>query len=67
MSNFEHPGVPFLTDRPKPDLLRYPLAAQTNTEDTIMPGNGKPRLHPTQSLLPRGRILLVDEDEKDLK
>jgi DNA-binding NtrC family response regulator len=33
----------------------------------MMPGNNKPSLHPTQSLLPRGRILLVDEDEKDLK
>jgi DNA-binding NtrC family response regulator len=33
----------------------------------MMPGNGKPPLHPTQFLLPRGRILLVDEDEKDLK
>ena len=32
-----------------------------------MPGNGKTPLHPTQFLLPRGRILLVDEDEKDLK
>ena len=33
----------------------------------MMPGNGKPPLHPTQFLLPRGRILLGDEDEKDLK
>ena len=32
-----------------------------------MQGTGKPLLHPTQSLLPRGGILLVDEDEKDLK
>jgi hypothetical protein len=32
MSNVEHPGVLFLTDRPKPDLLRYTLAAQANTE-----------------------------------
>ncbi len=33
----------------------------------MMPGDNKPSLHPTQPLLPRGRILLVDEDEKDLK
>jgi hypothetical protein len=32
MSSFEHPGVLLLTDRPKPDLLRYMLAAQANTE-----------------------------------
>ena len=32
-----------------------------------MPGNGKPHLHPTQSSLPRGRVLLVDEDAEDLK
>jgi DNA-binding NtrC family response regulator len=35
--------------------------------DPMTPDNNKPSLHPTQSLLPRGRILLVDEDEKDLK
>ena len=33
----------------------------------MIPGNDKPTLHPTQPLLPRGRILLVDEDERDLK
>ena len=33
----------------------------------MMPGNDKPPRQPTQFLLPRGRILLVDEDEKDLK
>ncbi|MGO8788450.1 MAG: response regulator [Terriglobia bacterium] len=33
----------------------------------MMPGNDKLPLPPTQFLLPRGRILLVDEDEKDLK
>ena len=33
----------------------------------MMPGHGKPFLHPTQSALPRGRALLVDEDEKNLK
>jgi DNA-binding NtrC family response regulator len=33
----------------------------------MVPGNNKSSLHPTQSTLPRGRILLVDEDEKDLK
>ncbi len=33
----------------------------------MMPGNDKLPLHPTQFLLPRGRILLVDEDERDLK
>jgi DNA-binding NtrC family response regulator len=27
----------------------------------------KPLLHPTRFLLPRGRILLVDEEERDLK
>jgi DNA-binding NtrC family response regulator len=32
-----------------------------------LPGNNKPSLHPRQSLLPRGSILLVEEDEKDLK
>ena len=32
-----------------------------------MQGNNKPSLHATQHLLPRGRILLVEEDEKDLK
>jgi len=30
-------------------------------------GNDKPHLPPTQPCLPRGRVLLVDEDEKDLK
>jgi DNA-binding NtrC family response regulator len=33
----------------------------------MMPGNNNPYLHPTQFCLPRGRALLVDEDEKDLK
>jgi DNA-binding NtrC family response regulator len=33
----------------------------------MMPSNGEPHLHPTQSSLPRGRALLVDEDAKDLK
>ena len=33
----------------------------------MVPGNNKSSLHSTQSSLPRGRILLVDEDEKDLK
>jgi len=33
----------------------------------MMPGNNESSLHPTQSTLPRGRILPVDEDEKDLR
>ena len=33
----------------------------------MMPDNHKSSHHPTQPSLPRGRILLVDEDEKDLK
>jgi DNA-binding NtrC family response regulator len=33
----------------------------------MVPGDNEPSPHPTQSLLPRGRILLVDEDKKDLK
>ena len=33
----------------------------------MVPGNNKSSLHPTQSTLPRGRILLVDKDEKDLE
>ena len=33
----------------------------------MVPGNINSSLHPTRSLLPRGRILLVDEEEKDLK
>jgi DNA-binding NtrC family response regulator len=33
----------------------------------MVPGNNRSSLQPTQSTLPRGRILLVDEDEKDLK
>ena len=33
----------------------------------MVPGNNRSSHHPTQSTLPRGRILLVDEDEKDLK
>ena len=32
-----------------------------------MLSNDEPLLHHTQFLLPRGRILLVDEDEKDLR
>jgi DNA-binding NtrC family response regulator len=33
----------------------------------MMPGNCKLHPHPIQSSLPRGRVLLVDEDAKDLK
>jgi DNA-binding NtrC family response regulator len=33
----------------------------------MIPGNDKLHLRPTQSSLPRGRVLLVDEDAKDLK
>jgi DNA-binding NtrC family response regulator len=33
----------------------------------MVPGNINSSVHPTRSLLPRGRILLVDENEKDLK
>jgi two-component system phosphoglycerate transport system response regulator PgtA len=33
----------------------------------MTPDNNQPFLYPPQPLLPRGRILLVDEDEKDLK
>ena len=33
----------------------------------MTPDNNQPFLYPAQTLLPRGRILLVDEDEKDLK
>jgi len=33
----------------------------------MLPSDNEPSLHPTQPSLPRGRILLVDEDEKDLK
>ena len=33
----------------------------------MTPGNDKPHLPPTQPCLLRGRVLLVDEDEKDLK
>jgi DNA-binding NtrC family response regulator len=33
----------------------------------MMLSNDEPLLHHTQFLLPRGRILLVDEDEKDLR
>jgi DNA-binding NtrC family response regulator len=33
----------------------------------MTPGNGKPHLCPTQDLHPRGRVLLVDEDEHDLQ
>ncbi|MGA2982313.1 MAG: response regulator [Terriglobia bacterium] len=33
----------------------------------MTPVNDKPHLPPTQPCLPRGRVLLVDEDEKDLK
>ena len=32
----------------------------------MIPGKGKLHLHPTQSSLPPGRVLLVDEDTKDL-
>jgi DNA-binding NtrC family response regulator len=33
----------------------------------MIPGIDKPHLPSTQHCLPRGRVLLVDEDEKDLK
>ena len=33
----------------------------------MMPCHAQPPFHPTQSSLRRGRALLVDEDEKDLK
>jgi DNA-binding NtrC family response regulator len=33
----------------------------------MTPGNDQPHLPPYQPCLPRGRVLLVDEDEKDLK
>ena len=33
----------------------------------MISGNGEYHLNPTQSSLPRGRALLVDEDGKDLK
>jgi len=33
----------------------------------MVPDDNEPSPHPAQSLLPHGRILLVDEDEKDLK
>ena len=33
----------------------------------MMPDMGKPHLHSTQSFLPCGRALLVDDDAKDLK
>ena len=33
----------------------------------MIPGNDKPHLPSSQPCLPRGRVLLVDEDEKDLK
>jgi DNA-binding NtrC family response regulator len=33
----------------------------------MMPDTGKPHLHSTQSFLPCGRALLVDDDAKDLK
>jgi DNA-binding NtrC family response regulator len=33
----------------------------------MLSGKGELHLHPTQSSLPRGRALLVDEDAKDLK
>jgi DNA-binding NtrC family response regulator len=33
----------------------------------MIPGDNKPALHPRQPLLPRGSILLVEDDEKDLK
>jgi DNA-binding NtrC family response regulator len=33
----------------------------------MIPGDNKPALHPKQSLLPRESILLVEEDESDLK
>jgi len=32
-----------------------------------MPGNDKPHHPPYQPCLPRGRVMLFDEDEKDLK
>ena len=33
----------------------------------MMPSKGKQHLHPTQFPIPRGRALLLDDDEKDLK
>jgi DNA-binding NtrC family response regulator len=33
----------------------------------MIPSNGKPHPIPTESLVPRGRALLVDENEEDLK
>jgi DNA-binding NtrC family response regulator len=42
-------------------------AKATRRREPMMPANNSPSLHPTQPLLPRGRILLVEEDEKDLK
>ena len=33
----------------------------------MMPSDNEPSPHPTRSSLPRGRILLVDEEERDLK
>ena len=32
-----------------------------------MPSKGKQHLHPTQFSIPRGRALLLDDDEKDVK
>jgi DNA-binding NtrC family response regulator len=55
--------------------MRIPLAGAElvleglcqKERDATMLNNGEPNLHPTQSSLPRGRVLLVDEDAKDLK
>ena len=33
----------------------------------MMPSKGKQHLHPTQFPIPRGRALLLDDDEKDVK
>ena len=39
----------------------------SESSDAMIPSNDEPHLHPTESSVPRGRALLVDEDEKDLK
>ena len=33
----------------------------------MKPGNGKQHFHPAQFFLPRGRVLLLDDDENDLQ
>jgi two-component system response regulator HydG len=39
----------------------------SESEDAMVPRNGETHLDPTRSSLPRGRVLLVDDDAKDLK